>query len=362
MHTVRTALAPLLLGLGLLVAAPAQAATQAPTPPSSQPASTVSWGVRASDQDGAARDNYRYTLDPGGTRSDTLVVTNHGQQTLDLDVYAADGYTNSTGQLDVRPRTQQPEQVGAWLVPTTTHVTLEPGASTDVPFTLTVPPAATPGDYLGAIVTSRTADPGTGVAVETRSGVRVGLRVTGDLAPRLAVTDARLAYHPTLNPFGAGSATLTYTVRNEGNVRLAANQNAQVTGPFGLLAADAGAIAAVPDLLPGESWQVQVPVDRVVPAFRVHMDGVLVPLLPDGFDDAPAVAPVRFGTSVWAVPWSTLALLALMALLVVLRLRRRGVRRRREDARVQRAVDQALADAGATIGGAGGHDTAPQQL
>ncbi|WP_245605985.1 WxL protein peptidoglycan domain-containing protein, partial [Promicromonospora kroppenstedtii] len=270
----------------------------------------------ATNDHGADRENFRYTVDPGSTVSDELVVTNHGEGTLSLDVYAADGYTTTAGQLDVLTRGDEGSgagetgagetgsvNVGAWLEPGVGQVRLEPGESADVPFTLRVPDDAMPGDYAGAVLTSRTvtADEA-GLDYETRSGIRVYLRVAGDLEPSLTVTDAHVEYHQTLDLFGSGDATVTYTVRNDGNVRLAANQDVTVAGPFGWLAAG-GAGDGLPELLPGETWPVSVPVDGVTPLFWMSADIVLVAQLPDVAGATPGVAPVEARATGWAVPW-----------------------------------------------------------
>ncbi|MFJ3405132.1 WxL protein peptidoglycan domain-containing protein [Promicromonospora sp. NPDC090134] len=358
-------LAALAVTLGTALAGPAAAA------PATAPTDDVTWGVRTATNDhGAERENFRYTVDPGAKVSDELVVTNHGETPLKLDIYAADGYTTTAGQLDVLTRDTGAEDtdtgdthtgdtdtgdtgsvhVGSWLDPAVDQVRLAPGESADVPFTLDVPDDATPGDYAGAILTSRTVTAQeAGLDYETRSGIRVYLRVAGDLAPSLTVTDAHVGYHQTLNPFGPGDATVTYTVRNDGNVRLAAQQDVGVAGPFGWLGAQ-GAAADVPELLPGESWPVSVPVDGVAPLFWLGADIVLVAQLPDVAGATPGVAPVEAHASGLAVPWPLLAVIVLLVGAVVVIVRRRRTRGQREDARVQAAVAKALAERAASEG------------
>lgn len=350
----RAVVALLLTALTTTVAGPAAAGPGTTAPAvtaTAAPTDDVTWGVRTATNDhGADRENFRYTVDPGATLTDELVVTNHGEGTLELDIYAADGYTTTSGQLDVLTRDTDSAEVGSWLVPGVDRVRLAPGKSADVPFTLRVPDDATPGDHAGAILTSRTVTAKeAGLDYETRSGVRVYLRVAGDLAPGLTVTDQHVEYHQNLNPFGAGDATVTYTVRNDGNVRVAAHQAVGVAGPFGWFRATAEA-DDVPELLPGESWPVSVAVSGVVPLFRVSADAVLVAELPEVTGATPGVTPVEVSTSGWAVPWLPLALLVLLVVAVVLIVRRRRTRAQREDARVRAAVEQALAEREATAG------------
>lgn len=79
------------------------AADPAADPAADAAASTqVTWGVRPADTvHGTERPNFAYTLPPGGTLSDALVVTNKGDAPLALDVYAADGFLTPDGTLDV---------------------------------------------------------------------------------------------------------------------------------------------------------------------------------------------------------------------------------------------------------------------
>ncbi len=112
-----------------------------------------------------------------------------------------------------------------------------------------MPDDATPGDYAAGVVSSLVVVAEDGVTTDRRLGSRVHLRVQGELAPALAVDDVRLAYDGTLNPFAPGSATVTFTVTNEGNARVAPATAVRVAGPFGLGATSATDVD-VPELLP----------------------------------------------------------------------------------------------------------------
>ncbi|WP_200804410.1 hypothetical protein [Actinacidiphila paucisporea] len=117
--------------------------------------------------------------------------------------------------------------------------------------------------------------------MDRRLGIRVKLRVSGELRPALRVENPHLDYSGTSNPFGKGSATVTYTIHNTGNAMLSARQKVSVAGPFGRLRTDAGKVAASPELLPGERWKVTVPVSGVAPAGRLTATVTLTPLLTD---------------------------------------------------------------------------------
>ena len=327
----RTTIALVLLAaLGLLGvgAGPAAAADGDP-----------SWEVATASGDlGSDRPNYSYTLEPGGRIEDGLVVANHGTTPLHLAVYAADGFTTGKGRLDLLTRDAKSTRVGAWVHTDRPGVTVGPGASAEVPFTVALPDDAASGEYMGGIVTSLTQ----AGAAERRLGIRIRLRVGGDLRPRLSITDLHVRYAGTSNPFGKGGATVTYTIHNTGNAILGARQTVSVSGPFGSLATRPGRVGDSPQLLPGDSWKVSVPVRGVAATPRLTGTVTLVPLLTDASGSVAPLAAVKTTADTWSTPWAPLLLLVVLAGLVLaaLAFRRRRRAGRGEDARVQDADEQ----------------------
>ncbi|MFF0227303.1 WxL protein peptidoglycan domain-containing protein [Streptomyces sp. NPDC004629] len=336
---LRTVVLALLAALAIAgpLTAPAQAAD-----------GDVTWTVRtAPNSYGSDRSSFGYGINPGGRIEDAMVVANRGKDPLTLAVYAADGFTTETGRLDLLTRDKKSVGVGAWVHAGRDSVVVRPGRTVRVPFTVSVPDNATPGDYVGGILTSlKQSDDAAGINVDRRLGIRVKLRVSGELKPRLEIEDLKVSYDGTLNPFGKGDATVGYTIHNTGNAILSARQTASLAGPFGRLRADADAVAAPPELLPGESWKVTVPVHGVTPAFRLTATATLTPLLTDASGSTTALKRVEAGAGGWAVPWTLLLIVVVLAAAVaawlVLARRSRARRRQREDARVRDAVEQAL--------------------
>ena len=308
----------------------------------------VNWTVRTeSNNFGADRTSYGYTIDPGGSITDGIVVANHGQEPVDLAVYAADGFTSEDGALSLVVAGEESTAVGAWITPDQDSVTVAPGETASIPFTVSIPDNATPGDYAGGIVTSLTVpDAETGVNVDRRLGIRVNLRVGGELAPALAVEDLSVSWNGGLNPFAGGDATVTYTLHNTGNAAIAADAASKVGGVFGLLAVDAPAADAVPELLPGESLTQTVVIPNVPPLFALIGSTTVTPLVTDAAGSRSAIAEVSASAVGPAVPWMLLLIVVLIAAAIVLVLRRRGrskvAAQEREDARVTEAVEKAL--------------------
>ncbi|MEV0974932.1 WxL protein peptidoglycan domain-containing protein, partial [Microtetraspora glauca] len=282
---------------------------------------------------GTGRPNYNYTLDPGGRLDDGLVIVNHGTTPLRLAVYAADGFTTEQGRLDLAAKDAKSTEVGAWVHTNRSDVRVPPGESVEVPFTVALPDSAAPGEYMGGIVTSPAqAGEADGIDGDRRLGIRIRLRVGGELKPALSVEDLHVRYSGTPSPFGTGDATVTYTIRNTGNAILTARQAVAVSGPFGRLGVHAAQIDDSPQLLPGDTWKVSVPVHGVAPVLRLAGTVTLVPLLTDASGSVAPLAAVESTTHAWTIPWALLLLLIALCGIVVAALvaRRRRQTRFRE--------------------------------
>jgi len=311
----------------------------------------VTWTVRTASNDlGAQRTNFTYTIEPGGTVEDGLVIANRGDEALDLGVYAADGFTTDAGQFDVLAGDKTSVSLGSWVHTKVDHIAVKPGKTVTVPFTLTVPDNATPGDYAGAVVTSLTTpDEAAGVNVDRRLGVRMNVRVGGDLAPALAVENVHVTWDGGLNPFAGGDAEVVYTLHNTGNTVLSATDAVSVAGPFGWFPVEADEVDAAPALLPGESWTQHVRIAGIAPLVLLTTTAAVTPIVTDASGTTSGLTAVSGSAVGWAVPWTLLVLLLLAVAAAVLAprmaRRRRRVRQEREDSRVAEAVAQALGNA-----------------
>ncbi|GIF24751.1 hypothetical protein BJ973_008230 [Actinoplanes tereljensis] len=308
----------------------------------------VTWTVRtAANSYGDDRTSYSYAINPGGTIQDAMVVANRGKTPLNLAVYTADGFTTEAGQLDLRNRDTKAVAIGTWARTAGATITVPPGKTVDVPFTVTLPANATPGDYVGGIVTSLTQPSSTEtINVERRLGIRIKLRVGGDLKPALSIENLSVDWHGSVNPFAKGDATVSYTIHNTGNASLSAGQALRVEGPFAMFRTDAAKIAAPPELLPGESWKVSVPVHGVAPAFDLVATATLTPIATDASGSTSSLPAIHVSTHFWAISWTLVLLIAVLIALIVLVVlfvrRNRARRKAREDDRVAKAVADAL--------------------
>jgi hypothetical protein len=327
---------------------PAGAVAAAPAPTPSPSAGSVTWGVAPSSRGGPdGRAAFTYKLDPGADLTDYAGISNYSGRPITVDVYASDAFTTPAGGFDLLPAAQRPTDVGTWVVfePHYRRLVIPSKSRVDVPFRLTVPRNATPGDHAGGIVAS-IAEPGTDsggnrVRVDRRVGARVYLRVTGELAPAFTVERLDAGYAGTLNPFAAGTVTATFRVRNTGNVRLAGRPRVGVAGPFGL-GRRAVAVPALPEILPGGEYTATVRLRGAAPLVRLDVDADLAPVAVN----AAAPVPAATGhTTVWAWPWPQAVLLLLCGGLVWLALyRRRAAARALAAARAQGRAEAASPD------------------
>ncbi|MBT2439307.1 DUF916 domain-containing protein [Streptomyces sp. ISL-36] len=215
------------------------------------------WAVHPAASRLGSRPYFYLSADPGTTLTDRVTVTNRTGSPLTFRLYGADAYnTERDGGFAVRTQQEKQTGAGAWITPERTRVTVPARSSVTVPWTLTVPADAEPGDHPGAVVAldERVQAGGEGpVAVGVRRAVaaRVYLRVNGPTVPALAVEDITLHQDRPLVP-GAGTSTalISYTLHNRGNVTLDPKVALRAEGLFGrtLLARDLARVPA--ELLP----------------------------------------------------------------------------------------------------------------
>ncbi|PSL52217.1 uncharacterized protein DUF916 [Saccharothrix carnea] len=288
-------------------------------------AAPATFGVRpATAQAPDTRSAFTYSATPGAVVRDHVAVSNVANDPVTLRVYASDAFNTPDGGFDLLAAGREPVDVGKWSVLERGEVLVAPRSTVIVPFTLTVPANATPGDHTGGIVASLTTEAsgadGQRVAVEQRVGARVHLRVSGDLRPSLSIEDLTASYDGSF--FGRGDTTVGYVVRNTGNVRLGGKQSVRVETPWGA-GTDAPGLADLPELLPGNTFRVTTTVPGVLPAGWLDALVRVEPVAPQG-TEAPAAVDASVTTA--AVPWLLVVVLLLVLAYVVFRRVRRARR------------------------------------
>lgn len=318
----------------LITAASAVLLAASPAAAQAEPA-PATWGVNPSSQDGPdGRAAFDYALDPGETVIDFVGVSNFGTEPITLRLYASDAFTGESGAFDLLPADQEPVDVGSWIGFNEDLLTVEPRTRLDVPFALTVPADATPGDHVGGIVAAVTEEStdasGDDLLVERRVGARVHLRVSGELEPALDPGLTRLTYHYDWNPVQAGAATFDYEVENTGNVRLQGELIARFAGPWGLLEHEA-VIAELPQILPGDRYEGTAEADGLWPLARLDVELLVRPEAVAPADAEPRLPSSSREEHLWAPPWPQAAVAAALGLAVFTWVKIRKRRKARAD-------------------------------
>lgn len=291
------------------------------------------WSVipaNASGPDGRAA--VEHDIDPGDSVSDYFAVRNVGEADVTFRLTAADGFYTRTGRFDILPADQESVDSGTWIaIPD--EVAVPAGQTVVIPFGISVPGTAEPGDHAAGITASilsvQSGDDGASVGVESRVGFRVLTRVTGEIAPAAAAKPLEAAYALSWNPFRPGKMTVTFDVVNEGNTRLIAEGVAQAGGQQAAFPAES---EIRQELLPGDTRPMTAVIDDVWPFFLVPTKVVLSPTVVTVDGETTSMTPViKAQILVWAVPWPQLILVAGIALLILALVwgRRRNKRRLR---------------------------------
>jgi len=302
----------------------AQAATPAPKP--SAPAKVTTFGIQpASATSRDSRPALVYGVTQGASLKDHVSVLNYSFRPLRLSVYAADATTSTDGTFSLKSGTAKPTETGSWVTLDSKRLVTVP-ARTDkgpgqviIPLSVKVPMKATPGDQVAGIVASLIVDgkakSGAKIKLDQRVATRMYLRVSGKFSPELTLDTVKASFGDTVNPIGTGKVTITYTVRNTGNVRLNFKEEASVSNALSSTQAKPRLITAI--LSPGNSVSLTTTVDDVRSGVFSKATVKITPVDVKG-DANPKSSPVSKSVWFWAAPWTTAAVLAALAAVAVL--------------------------------------------
>lgn len=225
---------------------------------------------------------------PGTVLKDRVALTNESAKARTFTLRGADAYNARGGGFAVRGKGRS-EGAGKWLALAEDSVKVPPRTRAEVPFTVTVPDGAVPGDHPSAVVVSDGA---------RESGVRVHLRVSGPTLAALSVE--RVAVRER----GEG-ASIAYTLVNRGNAALRPRLAVSADGVSGKLLRRSERALPV-ELLPGQRVTLHEPWQH---APGLELADVRLRVTAEGGARDEAKAPYT------AVPWAGIgAVLALLAL------------------------------------------------
>ncbi|MEU4998429.1 DUF916 domain-containing protein [Streptomyces sp. NPDC021622] len=217
---------------------------------------------------------------PGSVLEDTVTVTNPGSKPRTIELTGADADNTRGGAFSLDRG--KPTDTGSWITFARRKVKVPPRTRAEVPFSVSVPEGAIPGDHPGAIVAR-----GGG----RDAGVRVHLRVSGPTLSALTVEKVK-----------AEGSRITYDIVNRGNTVLTPKLAIRAEGLFGTLL-DRPARPLPIELLPGRRVTLTEPW-KDAPSLDSAEVTLTVTAASDARDEASA--SVRF------VPWGWVAGAALL--------------------------------------------------
>lgn len=282
---------------------------------------TLSIAPGPAPEDAQRGENFAWVLEPGASVEDSVVITNQNPTSLQLALDVKDAVTTSDGNLGLALADTPDTGVGSWVALPQESVDIPAGESVSVPFTLTVPADAAPGDFSGGVVVTYSTQ-GDTVSVDNRVATRVDVRVPGELTVSHEISDLQVSLPSTWSLLGPSTATVTYTLTNTGTARLYAQEAITASGPLGI-----GALrtdSTLQEVLPGATVERSVQVD----ARALLWNTVTVDTSSFAVDETPG-GTQSLEASVVAAPWTLLIVVALVlavAIVLGVRLGRRGGR------------------------------------
>lgn len=314
--------------LGSLLVALTALAVVAPAVPAAHAADAAPLAIEpASTGGGIKRSSFNYTLTPGDSQTDSVVVSNLGDASQNVRVYLANAFTTASGKIGVKANESAKEDPVGWVNYTSKLgngvIQIPAKTSKTIPFTITVPPDAAPGDYaigLAAVpvVDPLAAQPGqNNLTVVTAVATLLRLKVDGPLLPVVQIANLAADATPALVPgTDGGTTSVSFQVVNAGNQSFKATVNITETDALGNDMYSYPPIQ-LNEMLPGSA----VPVDVGWPDAPSVRGAVKVEVTTD------TTATVVRKASFWSIPWGFVGII--LGALIVLELLRRLWKRRR---------------------------------
>lgn len=158
-----------------------------------------------------------YSLEPGEVKIGKVNVVNTSHEAVAARLYPVDAVTTADGAFAPEAEDKGRIGVGAWVSLEASELSIEPGETKTVDFTMRVPNDAKAGDHMGALIVQSKAPQeemsGSGLRIATRVGARMYVTVRGEIAKELAFDEFTYVIE-------GGAATFYTAFSNKGNVSI----------------------------------------------------------------------------------------------------------------------------------------------
>jgi hypothetical protein len=223
------------------------------------------------------------------TLTDAITVSNPGTVPVKLLVYPVDAITGQQSGVSYLNQTAPKIDVGSWVTLGTTTVDLEPNKQLTIPFKLTIPKDALPGQHLGAIAaelvtadapttsntTQNNASMGVKTVTRTLTAVQINVGGSADIAS-LAIKGSKIIDFNDL-------PTLSLGLENTGTGLIQPKGTVTLTDSAGKVVMNTP--VSLESILPRNS--IDYPVNVDLPAagtYKVHASLDFGGTAPAGFD------------------------------------------------------------------------------
>lgn len=170
-----------------------------------------------------------YTIDVNQAKNDQVLISNNSDQTRTISFYSVDGVATNTGAYTCKQKSEASTDAGGWVNLAKNQITLSPGSSEKVNFTVKVPSNASVGEHSACIVFQDDKDEGqeTGnIRLRTRQAIRMAVTVPGELERKITISSFSVANNNQIQQY-------SLSLQNSGNVSADVNTSVKLKNIFG---------------------------------------------------------------------------------------------------------------------------------
>lgn len=197
-----------------------------------------------------------YTLSPGESITDTVIINNHSDKPMNVAVESLDAANTTGGGFTLVKDMAANRDLGRWIGISSQVVRIAPNQSAEVGFKLTVPSDASVGQHSGAISVYEQVGTTLGqVGLKIRMGARVYVTVPGKV-------NRKLTFSKVEHKIEKGKLTFFVNAKNDSNINLEPALDIHLRGLFRNIVQSTNENGTY---LPGSSLKLEIPWKKSAP-------------------------------------------------------------------------------------------------